>query len=368
MSDLREVVVYSHSLVDEMSPPGEFDPDFVSLRNQAVAANIAAIIGGQVQQAGGDIYAKRYFVPDKPLTREEATNLGITSEDDLFGSVLNHPLHSSKAMLHRLVDGGATRSDGYSEAFANAISKVVLRGFTAFSEADALAGFDHLRQQGYAVRYKDPSQRGENSHVILNDSDELSSLLSDGSALERLAANGVVLEPNLKEPNTLSVGQLYLAGKRYSYYGDQQTTYIDGKAMYGGNTLTMVRGGYNELLGTTHDPDFHIAIKHASVMHEAYETILRPTASRFNVDVLQGYGRPIEPLLGIIDQSLHIGDASPAEMAAILALNKNPNLAQVTSGVKVLWSPTERQGQANGAIVFSHPQRTDVVRILNDAA
>ena len=77
-------------------------PDYASTRNRIVAERIALLIGGEFCETD---YSRpdAYYVPDVSLLREEADKLGIETEDDLFGGVVNLKLHRDKAVLHRLV-------------------------------------------------------------------------------------------------------------------------------------------------------------------------------------------------------------------------------------------------------------------------
>src|SRR5918999_324289 len=80
-----------------------------------------------------------YFVPSQTLSTEEARELGIRREDDLFGGVVPHPFVASKTIAHPLASPDARRPRGWSDAFPERVRDVVLPGFAAFAREDVRA-------------------------------------------------------------------------------------------------------------------------------------------------------------------------------------------------------------------------------------
>ncbi|WP_122827541.1 DUF3182 family protein, partial [Pseudomonas viridiflava] len=63
--------------------------------------------------------------------------------------------------------------------------------------------------------------------------------------LHEIQDYGLVLEENLTEVITFSVGQVQVAGLTASYYGTQDLTRDNqGETVYGGSRLHLVRGDY----------------------------------------------------------------------------------------------------------------------------
>src|SRR5690606_32699696 len=107
----------------------------------------------------------------------------------------------------------------------------------------------------------------------------------------RLAQEGVVLELNLLDVRTFSVGQCRLGGILASYCGTQRLTRAnDGRQVYGGSELLVARGGWDELLALELAPQTRVAIRQARVYHEAALACFEGMfATRSNYDVAQGY-------------------------------------------------------------------------------
>jgi len=53
-----------------------------------------------------------YYVPDDTLTAEQARELDIRSEDDLFGGVVPQRFVANKTVTHRLINPEAVAPDG----------------------------------------------------------------------------------------------------------------------------------------------------------------------------------------------------------------------------------------------------------------
>ena len=79
-----------------------------------------------------------FFVPDDVLLDVQARQLGITSDDDLFGGVVPYDFVKTKAIARGLIRPGAARPLGWSTAFSARTRDVVLPGYTVFSREDAL--------------------------------------------------------------------------------------------------------------------------------------------------------------------------------------------------------------------------------------
>ncbi|MGH7158365.1 MAG: DUF3182 family protein [Candidatus Saccharimonadales bacterium] len=342
--------------------PGNFEGMYLEQRNTAVAEHLAALLGGQVCGLQ-DSAREQYHVPHAALIREESQEKGITSENDLFGGVVEIASHRDKAILHPTVKDCERKNEWHSSEFAKLVSSAVLPGFSVFSSADSQKAFQELEDQGYTVRCKDPTRDGSGGQWIIKDSGHLEQIIA-GLPADQISEQGIVLEPNLFDPQTLSVGQIYLDGKFYSYFGHQEsTTSPKGNSTYGGTTLTMVRGTFETLATTSSEPIIRRAVQQAKTVYDAY-SIYEPIISRANFDVVRGEAKNNQILSGVVDQSLRIGGATPAEVLAIEALKAQPSAQQVTSRVTIRWNPESTPVGPNEIIFFDHPRKRDLATVL----
>ena len=161
----------------------------------------------------------------------------------------------------------------------------------------------------------------------------------------------------------MSIGQIYLDGKYFSYFGDQQSTLLDGEPTYGGTTLTMFRGSLANLSDRLGEGPVKTAVKQARTVHGAYSHY-DPTISRLNFDVVQGKDARGDFYSGVVDQSLRVGGASPAEVIAIRELETDATIDNVTTRVAISWNPSREPVKENDVVFFDHVKRQDIVSIL----
>jgi hypothetical protein len=82
--------------------------------------------------------------------------------------------------------------------------------------------------------------------------------------LAEVSRNGLVLEEDLAEVITYSIGQVRVAEFVASYYGTQRLTADnDGAAVYGGSDLVIVRGDFGALLGLSPAEEVRLAVAQA---------------------------------------------------------------------------------------------------------
>ena len=185
--------------------------------------------------------APRYFLPNETLTSEVASRLGIRDENDLFGGVVPVPFVATKTITHSLLDTGARAPRGWSVEFPRRVAKVVLDGFSAFARDDALQGGVRLLEHG-PVRVKLATGIAGLGQFVVDSEHALATALDriDPSAMSE---TGVVVEQNLTDVTTYSVGQCRVGDTVATYYGTQQlTTNNHGASVYGGSEITVVRG------------------------------------------------------------------------------------------------------------------------------
>lgn len=280
-----------------------------------------------------------YLVPAQTLVgRELATELGLRDEGDLFGGVVPYAFVATKAITHGLVEPGAAAPQGWSEAFVQRVVGATLPGFTAFTLGDARIAAMRLLALG-PVRLKEPEGIGGLGQRVVDDERGLDEALA-AMAPDRVETHGLVLERDLDAPRTYSVGQVEVAGLRASYCGTQGLTDNNrGQKVYGGSTLTVVRGGFEALLQHPFDGRTLAAVRAAMVYHEAalacYGGAGGMVLSRCNYDI--AFGAPAgsaghgQVLGGVLEQSWRVGGATGAELAALAALRADPGRTRVVA-------------------------------------
>jgi hypothetical protein len=309
---------------------GESKPSIHERRiHEEIARKLALLKGYRfagVHARVGHITSPVYFVPLRTLTHNEAARLGIRSEADLFGGIVPFPLAATKAITHPLIEQSAAAPEGWSDDFPHEVLSVTLPGFSAFTRDDAARAGKQLLEQG-AVRLKPTRGVGGRGQTVVSSAEELSTALTAISDAE-FAGNGVVIENNLRNVTTFSVGQVRIADLVATYYGTQRLTKDhDGDDVYGGSDLVVVRGDYDELLNLPLAPESRLAIKQARAYDNAASRHFPGLiASRRNYDVAQGFDARNEPRSGVLEQSWRIGGASAAEIAALEAFRADPSL------------------------------------------
>jgi hypothetical protein len=307
---------------------------------RGVAERLAVLLGcrfaGDADTAAPSA-AIGYAVPNDTLTSlDAARRWGIRSEADLFGGVVPFPFVATKTITHPLVAPGAAAPAGWCGEFAERVAAVVLPGRSVFSLDDARRAGRRLLRGG-PVRLKLASGVGGSGQSVARDAAQLDAQLAALDAAE-ITAHGMVLERNLADARTFSIGVLRVGLLQASYFGTQCTTRNrHGDEVYGGSTITLARGGLDALEPLAGDADVRRAIALARTYHTAaFACFTGMFASRCNYDVVQGRDAQGRPLAGVLEQSWRIGGASPAEVAALQALCDDPGRTQVrASSVEV---------------------------------
>jgi len=316
----------------------------------AIARRIAALMGCEF--AGEHDASLRYpmplyFVPDDTLLREHSLVLGIAHETDFFGGVVPYRFVATKAISHSAVDPPARVPTGWSPRLGERLAHATLRGFSAFALADARTAAMRLLPYG-SVRIKPAHVSGGGGQRVVDSADETEHVLSKLDA-EAMREHGVVIEQNLEEATTYSVGRIRVADTTISYHGTQQVTRNHrGHEVYGGSELMIVRGSFDDLLRLDIDAATRAAIGKAveydAVAALEFEGFL---ASRRNYDVVLGRDREGRAHCGVLEQSWRIGGASAAEVAALEAFKDDPELDVVRASTREMYSAEEPPANAN---------------------
>jgi hypothetical protein len=140
----------------------------------------------------------------------------------------------------------------------------------------------------------------------------------------------LVLEENLRQVRTFSVGEVAVGSLRISYYGTQRTVSDnEGRPVYGGSDLVCVRGGWESLDALPMSSEVRAAVVAARLYDRATEEFRGFMASRRNYDVAQGIAADGRLRSGVLEPSWRVGGASSAELAAMAAFARDPAL-QIT--------------------------------------
>jgi hypothetical protein len=301
---------------------------FLQTHEGITNTTLARLLAGLKSYAFGGEYIEGrqysrplYFVPRECLCQQEAAALGIRQAEDLYGGVVPLGFAATKVITHPLLHEESNRPPGWSQAFAQEVAGDVLPGFTAFSRRDAeTAGLRLL--EGGPVRVKHPLAAGGRDQWVVASPNELATVLSPLSP-EDLARHGLVLERNLSQVTTLSVGIITFDGMTLAYHGTQRTTRDNlGRTVYGGSDLFVVQGDGEALLELEVPASVRRAIAQALAYDRAAVAHYGLIASRRNYDVAVGVDPRGRSLSGVLEQSWRIGGASGAEVAAFLEFRR----------------------------------------------
>jgi hypothetical protein len=268
-----------------------------------------------------------YVVPDVTITcLETARVLGIRGEDDLFGGVVPFPFVAEKTISHPLIDPAAAAPQGWQSEFPERVHDLTLPGWSAFSVGDARAAGRRLLQGG-DVRLKLASGIGGPGQSVARSEAELDAQLA--AIVPAAFSGGIVVERNLVDVRTYSVGRVGVGSLLASYVGTQRTTRSrHGNDVYGGSFIEVARGGFDTLASLELADGARYAIELARAYHEAaLGCFTGMFASRCNYDVAEGRDAKGRHCVGVLEQSWRLGGASGAEVAALEALNETARCA-----------------------------------------
>lgn len=301
-----------------------------------ISARLAKLKGYRYPEPEVAEGTRLYVVPVEALEPAEAANLGVASADDLFGGVVPHAFVATKSITHPLVSDPSCVPYGWSTSFAPTVRDIVLDGYTAFSVEDARCAGRLLLKKG-AARIKPSGAKGSLGQATVHAARELDETLEKLEARE-IARMGVVLEEEVDEMRTCSIGQVEVAGIVASYCGTQRATMNGhGAHAYGGSDLIVARGGYDALAALDLPPGLRLALEQARRFDEAalaaYPGLYK---SRTNYDVLQG-STGNGSRSGVLEQSWRPGGASAAEVAALEAFQADPGLDAIKASTREVY-------------------------------
>jgi hypothetical protein len=310
---------------------------------RGLAVRLAAMMRCEFQEVSRIAEASNlnlgYVVPDVTIASlETARTLGIHGEEDLFGGVVPFPFVATKTISHPLIGPAAAAPPGWQADFPERVREVVLPGWSAFSLSDARAAGRRLLRDG-DVRIKLASGIGGSGQSVAHGAAELDAQLAAIGPAE--FAGGVVVERNLVDVRTYSVGLVRVGSLRASYIGTQSITRSrHGKEVYGGSSIEVARGDFDALQPLALEDGARRATALARAYHEAALACFGGMfASRSNYDIAEGRDAAGRQCIGVLEQSWRIGGASGAEVAALEALNDDPALLTVRASTTEVHGP-----------------------------
>ncbi len=317
------------ALVDHARPAGNVH-DRAS--RATLLARISALLDQPLLEAVDAAQASgmtALLVPGDALETDDANEAGIFDRSDILGGVVPAMFIGTKSITHGLVDDDAARPPEWSVEMARLMGDAALPGYTAFTHADAARAGRLLLAKG-PVRIKDVCGKAGLGQEVVRDATALDAALAREDA-GALADCGIVLEENLTDVVTYSVGVVELGGQTISYWGTQNlTTDHKGREVYGGSNLHVVRGGFAALIALDLPDHLARAVRCAGIFdaaaHEAYPDII---LTRRNYDVIEGTDAQGARRIGVLEQSWRVGGASGAEIAALEAFHAEPDTTQV---------------------------------------
>jgi hypothetical protein len=322
----RRKIVVAHSVRPDA-------PQHEVQTNKALARWLAQILGCKFggsydsdKHRGRDLY----LLPTQTIVgTASAQQLGIKGPDDLWGGFVEHDFICTKAISHGLRSHLAQAPQGWSPLFSERTRNVVLDGLSVFSLEDARPAAEHLLYSG-PIRMKPVHACAGRGQEVIKSLDAFDEILARPDIAKQFS-EGVVLEQELSDVITHSVGQSFIGDKVLSYCGDQYLTKdAHGEEVYGGSSLLVVQGGYDELLKLDLPDDVRLAIEQAQVFDAAAnEAYPRFYASRRNYDIAQGLDSNGNPRSGVLEQSWRMGGASSAEVAALQSFVNDPDMRAI---------------------------------------
>jgi hypothetical protein len=301
--------------------------------NKALARWLAQILGFKF---GGSYAAEKhhgrdlYLLPTQTIVgRASAHQLGIQGPEDLWGGFVEHRLY-----LHQSHQPWPAQSSGPRAA------RLVAIVFRAGAQCGArwpqrvCAGRCATSRRTPVVQRPDTHEAGSccacRGQEVIKSLDAFDQILARPDIAKQFS-EGVVLEQDLSDVVTHSVGQSFIGDKVLSYCGDQYLTKdAHGEEVYGGSNLLVVQGGYDELLTLDLPDDVRLAIEQAQVFDSAAnEAYPRFYASRRNYDIAQGLDSNGKSRSGVLEQSWRMGGASSAEVAALQSFVNDPGMRAI---------------------------------------
>lgn len=328
--------------------------DYYRGRNGGVAGLIAGYLGipflSDELRSARDLRSS-YLVP--PKTREIAgiKKQGVESSADFYGHAAEYLEHADKSVFHTLIS--RSNPGFYSEAFARSVQPFVLPGVSIFDVQDIEKGYEKMAAGDYDVRLKLANESNGLGQFVMKNRSQAKEI---GNQLdsELLRKKGAVLEPNLLNPHTISVGYGIYGKDQYSFIALQKNGEIDseGRSRYMGATVRVVRGDLRNLSKVTKNQEENLAIRSCTSFRDRYESF-DSISSRLSFDYLFGEDKLGKTHSGVTDITARLGGTCPALILSAQDLKDNPQKTFSESEVSLYYDPShEDYSREAGSVKF----------------
>lgn len=345
----REVVGFSLTGIPDS---GIFNT-YITQRNGTVAKMAAAYMGlpfaGEASKMIGS-KTDQYLVFPKTIGPETAGLYGIGKPEDFYGAFVEHPFLVGKTAFHEPVSSDTPFY--YSEEFAGSVSDFVLPGYSVFTQSDGVKAYGLMLGKGFKdVRLKLSDKSDGEGQSVIADKKHLKKLLGTVPAYD-LQKKGIVLEPNLRDHRTISVGFAQFGNDVFSFIANQKNDVYEGRDRYIGADAIIVRGQMDNLLKMLQLDDPHRdAVEKALGFYNAY-SYFDPVASRLSFDVLEGLDAKGNRLSGVTDITGRLGGTCPALILAALEMQRDPTIHAVRGQVNLNYNTGVPLIEELGASIF----------------
>lgn len=334
----------------------------ITVKHEAVAGRIAGILGGEVCDIGRlrtnrTVSDRNYVVPVNALSKIEAERYVVRDADSVHGGIVLDPMQAEKGVLHPPVSPDADVPPWYSRSFAKKLEEdTVFPGFTVFTENDAQKALARLRGDGYSVRFKKLPESNGRGQFPVQTPDQLQEVIHKDLATFREC--GAVLEAGVQDPTEIDLAYVRMDGEDYSWIGmpKNETEFQ--------TELTVVRGDFGVLAAHLSNPNELLAVRQAQTVFDTYRSF-GAVIGRGVFDVLQGNVADGTFVSGVVDPSLRVGGSTPAELRAIEALRKSPDITKVVTRVVNDYTHSRRYVMDGYEVFVQHPARDIYVKLVN---
>ncbi len=339
--------------------------DWVVARNRKIGEEIIAHSGAESCADGSP--DTQFLIATRPMTIRELHETGVGSR--FYGTAVTEISHTEKSILHTPL----SRCHKAPPDFYTSIAKfadeahrrnLVLPGTTVFSANDLMSGYQSFCTQ-HAVRTKLPNRSDGVGQYRLTNVGEVEALLD---ALEDAVFHeGVVLEPQLLNPKTISVGSAVIEGDTFSFIAHQKDEVITEydstvgatieRTRYTGARIILVKGDMGQLLGLRGMDENVSRAVHTSVgFWEQYSAIINPLSHRISFDFVFGReercdGSAGKVIGGITDITARPGGTDPAIIEGVKAFDSHERARVVEAEVDLYYG----EPKGTGAVYVASP-------------
>ncbi|KXF79148.1 hypothetical protein ATN84_05300 [Paramesorhizobium deserti] len=287
-----------------------------------------------------------YYVPLETIALEECIGReAVFGCHDLFGGIVPHAFMATKVITHPLAADATHAPESWRNEFCDRVQGIVLEGFSVFTAKDLIRAAEHLLSKG-RVRIKSALADGGHGQTVIADKKTLHGFVD---LLEPTKlTGGYVVEEDMEEVTTYSVGQVVIDDISISYFGTQRTTTDNrNRPAYGGTRFCAVRGNWSDLTDWLKDAAAKRIVRAGKLYDDLAQDVLQLVASRKNYDVLVGTDSRGKRKIGVLEQSWRLGGATSAELLALEALKETPSLAAVEASSYEVYGRTEPSTRAD---------------------